>query len=449
MNFANFAIKNFVLPASDTLLRRDIANQMDFLDISQWWTRDQIDDYQNKKLRLLVAHAYQNVPYYRQTFDAIKLKPSDIMGKADLHKIPILSKKDIHQNFPDNLVAANIKKKTYSTKSSSGSTGQQTKYFITNNAYGFNIACNMRGWHWMGYQWGDKFIKVTQNERHSPVKKLQDFVNRCTLFTHAYSDESMQEFIDLYRRYQPLFLRSYPDPLLFIAKYLRKHNIRLAQVSGINTTGNILFGEARQLIEETFGAKISDSYSCEGGAVVFECPTHSCYHVAEEYGIIEILDKDGQAVAAGEEGRSIVTDLSNYATPFLRYDSQDILVRSSQKCSCGRSLMAIESIKGRDNDILVTPAGEYLIAQTFTTYFKHIPTIEQFQVHQKDVNHFVFKLVTNQSFSPDTIKSIIEYWQKVMGKQAKIDVVIADEIDLLTSGKRRFLIREKHIKLEL
>ena len=118
-------------------------------------------------------------------------------------------------------------------------------------------------------------------------------------------------------------------------------------------------------------------------------------------------------------------------------------------CKCGRNLQSVRSIKGRDNDILITPKGEYLIAQTFTTYFKYISSIEQYQIHQKDLDHFVFKLTITQEFSPKIIEEIKEHWQNYMGGKVKIEVEIVDSLDLLSSGKRRFLIRNKDIDLRI
>ena len=444
MSFYNALNKHLILPLSDVVLKRSIYSQFHFLEKSQWWSKSEIDEFQNKKLKKLVKHAYENVSYYRKLFKKNKLHPNDIKSKKDLYKIPILTKKDIHNNFPQQLKANNISTKHLELKQSSGSTGQQTKYYITHDAYGFNIACNMRGLHWMGYRWGDRLIKVTQNERHSLNKKIQDLVNRTYLYTNKYNEKEINTFIDIIKSNNIHFIRSYPDPLLFITNYINKSDIDITdlEIYGINTTGNSLFCEVRDKIEKTFDTKIFDSYSCEGGANIFECPSHECYHVSEEYGIIEIIDEDGNQA---DVGRCIVTDLNNMATPFIRYDSKDILEKYNRDCSCGRNLMAIKTIKGRDNDILITPDGDYLIAQSFTTYFKYISSIEQFQVYQKDYDQFIFRLVVNQEFENKIMKDIKIYWQNHIGSNVKISVKLVDKIDLLTSRKRRFLIRDKSI----
>ena len=250
-------------------------------------------------------------------------------------------------------------------------------------------------------------------------------------------------------KYRPKYLRSYPDPLYFLCQMAKKENIKLPEVEGINTTGNILFDDVRNLIENRFQSKVFDSYSCEGNPNLFECPTHECYHSSMEYGIIEILDENGLEVDGGGQGRLISTDLQNLASPFIRYDTQDILVKYEKECTCGRKLIPIKKIIGRDNDILVTPENQYLIGQTFTTYFKYLPEIIQFQVIQRKIDEFEFKLVVTENYNKRVELQISEYWKNKIGKNIKIIISTVEEIPLLTSGKRRFLIRNNNIKLDI
>jgi phenylacetate-CoA ligase len=165
-----------------------------------------------------------------------------------------------------------------------------------------------------------------------------------------------------------------------------------------------------------------------------------------EYSIAEILDEDGNEVNEGEMGRKIVTSLWNFSTPFIRFDSKDI-VQKGTKCSCGRGLETIKKIKGRDNDILVTPDGNFLIAQSFTVYFKLIRAIDQFQVYQPSKKELIFKLVVNESYNSSLEKEIINHWKNYTNNTMIISIDKVDQIGLLKSGKRRFLIRNKEINL--
>jgi phenylacetate-CoA ligase len=439
-----------ILNISDLLLGQSISENLNFLQNSQWWSRDKLDDYQNQKLQNLIGHAYDNVPYYRDLFSKLDLRPEDIQTKQDLHKLPILTKEIIKEHFPSNIVTKTIRKSKLYYSSSSGSTGEPLKFFNTKYSYSFRIASNLRGWYWMGYRLGDKFVKLSQNPRSKLNKKIQDYLTRNKyLFSKHLTEPKFTMILDEILKYKPKILRGYPDPLFFLAKSAEKKNLSFS-ISAINTTGNILFPEARNVIERTFNAKVFDSYSCEGAPLFFECPTHACYHGAMEYGISEIISC-GKEVGPGECGRHIVTDLHNYAVPFIRFDTQDILMKSAVSCQCGRMLIQIDKIYGRDNDILVTPRGKYLIVHNFTGYFqrKDVIGVDQFQIYQEDIDKIVFNLVTNKNYSLQTETKIYNYWKNYVADDVEIQINVVDEILPTPSGKRRFLIRNKEIPLGL
>jgi len=450
MSFYNAIYENIIFPLSDRVTEWDAYKSLSFLNKSQWWTSEELNNFQIDRLRSLIDHSYNNVPYYKELFDKNDINPKNIKGIDDLKKIPLLTKELVAENFTNGkLIAKNINKNQLILNQSSGSTGHKTIYYIDKFAYGFNIACNLRGWSWMGYRGGDKIIKISQNKRNTFLKRFQDIVNRTKLFHNDYDEKNLVAFYDLLLSYQPQFIRSYPDPLFFISSFIKKKNLNLTSLRGINTTGNILFSEVRHKIESLFSCKIFDSYSCEGGANFFECQSHECYHISMEYAITEIIDKNGSEVDKGEQGTHITTDLWNYATPFIRYNSKDIVEKTNCPCTCGRNLISIKRIIGRDNDIIVTPNGRFLIAQTFTTYFKYIQTILSFQVYQKAIDHIEFRLKVTKDYSEEIQSKIYDYWDNYFEHNVKIEILILKEINPLPSGKNRFIIRDKSIKLNL
>ena len=451
MNYYNKLAGNILLPISDRITGWGVSKSLKFLRESQYWSETDLINYQTDKLKQLINHAFNNVPYYTDLFRKNGLTPADIQEIEDLRKIPTLTKELIMENFNNGrLLSRKLNKKKVLLKLSSGSTGQKTVYYIDNEAYGFNLACNLRGWEWMGFEIGDSFIKVSQNKRNSKLKKIQDFLNHSYLFTKTYDEEGFDFFLQKIIKYNIQYIRSYPDPLLFLSHFMKRKGIKLTKsIKGINTTGNTLYSDVRELIESTFNTKIFDSYSCEGGPNYFECPTHSCYHSSMEYGISEILNSRQEEVSLGERGRLITTDLWNYATPFIRYESKDIVIKSDTKCSCGRNLLNIKGIVGRDNDIIIAPNSKLFIGQSFTTYFKYFTEIEYFHVYQKSEYEFIFSLKVKPELSSKTCKNIIDDWENYLGKGSCVDIKIIDNIPLLPSGKRRFLSRDSSIKLKL
>ena len=450
MSLRNTITENIILPLSDIILGQSVSKHFKFLQKSQWWSESELKEYQNEKLRALIKHAYENVPYYTELFDSLNLTPSDINTTDDLVKLPILTKEIVRENFKNGkIIAKNIPTKKMILTGSSGSTGEPLQYYITKDAYSMNIVSNLRGWYWMGYRLGDSYAKLSQNPRNSNTKKIQDKINNCYyLLVQQLTDENFSKIVKDIQNYKPKFVRGYPDPLLFLANYINKNNICLPSIFAVNTTGNILFPENRKIIENTFKCKVFDSYSCEGGANVFECETHKCYHSSMEYAITEIIS-NGHEVNSGEKGRVITTDLINYAVPFIRYDTQDYVTKSKNNASCGRKLLAINKIEGRDSDILITPKGKYLIVHNFTGYFEWIDSVEQFQIRQNNIDEFSILLKVNKKYSKEIEKKIYNYWKGYIDEDVKIEINVVDDIPLAKSVKRRFLIRNKDIKLEI
>lgn len=158
MKIRNYFAQKIFLPLSDILLGQSVAKHLRFLQKSQWWSREQIDEYQNNKLRTLIEHSVSTVPYYSDLFRKLNLTASDIKTKSDLHKIPILTKAAIKKYGQEYFLSTSYPKNITINSSSSGSTGEPLFYKNTKEAYSMNIAANLRGWSWMSFQLKKVFI---------------------------------------------------------------------------------------------------------------------------------------------------------------------------------------------------------------------------------------------------------------------------------------------------
>lgn len=440
LNKYNFT-KNFLLPVNDLITGNTINKKFDFLQKSQWWSRAEIEKYQNDRLRKLIRHSVLTVPYYKELFRKNNLKIKDINNKNDLKKIPILDKEIIKNEGLDKFISVKYPKSKMIKSSSSGSTGEPLFYYDSKDAYSMNIAANLRGWYWMGYKFGDKYVKLAHGRRNSYLKNIQDRLsNNFYLNTIPLKEYNFEYILSKIEYFKPKIIRSYPDPLLFLARYKKKNLKFTYEPEAINTTGNILFPEVRDEIESIFNCKIFDSYCCEANSNVFECNTHSSYHSSEEYGISEILSSHGN-----NRGLLISTDLYNFAQPFIRYNTQDEVEIDDSACECRRNLLKIKKIWGRDNDTIITPSGEKLIVHSFTGWFqtdhKELnKSVKQFQIIKTKNNLIKFNLVVNENYNNNVSKFILDYWTKIM--KYSIEINIVDKIKLTSSGKRRFIINE-------
>ncbi len=452
MSLLNFISEKIILPVSDVATGFNISKHLKNLERSQYWTKAQIDAYQNSKLATLVHHAYTNVPFYHDLFDNLKLKPEDIRTKADLGKLPIITKEDLKKN-KDKFLARNIAKKELVYSSSSGSTGEPFQYYTTKESESLLKAAAIRAWYWMGYRLGDKYIKVSMNPRNSLLKKIQDLLNNSVYLSANQLVPS--EFARLAEQIlveDPKFIRCYSVPLMYLAQRIEETygGYKGKALKAINTTGSTLHVDVRQKIETVFKVKIFDAYSCEGGAVFAQCPHHRFYHPSEEYAISEYIADNVTLADSEKPYRHITTDLHNYASPFIRYDTQDYLVLGDDvPCSCGRSYTNIKSIKGRDGDILRTPSGKILVVENFVAYFEWVNEVETIQVEQTRVDEIVIRVVPNDLFNESVRSKLIDHWQNYIGSDVKVRIEVVKEIQLTKSGKRRTVLRNPEIKLNV
>jgi phenylacetate-CoA ligase len=446
----NILSRKILLPIGDIFTGYSISKQLKLLMESQWWNKKQIKDYQEMKLRSLIKHSVETVPYYNDLFKRLELKIEDIQTLDDLKNIPILTKAIMKHEGLERFTSSAIPKSEMLLSSSSGSTGEPLQYYVTKYSESILKAAAIRGWYWMGYQLGDKYVKLSMNPRSSKIKKIQDYLNRCLyLSANQLTEMAFKDIIKKIEQYDPKIIRGYPTPLFFLADIVEKRKgIKFPNMSAINTTGSTLHSEVREKIQKIFNVKIYDSYSCEGGTEFFQCEKLTYYHPSEEYAISEFIEDKFTKNDPDKARRHISTDLNNYATPFIRYDTQDYMVLGEEtNCICGRKCRNISKIKGRDSDILITPSGKYLIVENFVAYFEWVPSVEQFQVYQEKINLIYIRLVVNKLFNEKVHQELFDYWKIYIGSDVEIKFEIVDEIKLTPTGKRRNVIRNNDIKI--
>ena len=431
--------RNVIFPIMEFYKGTTIQKNLKFLNKSQWWKPEQLEELQNKKLRALIRHAYRNVPYYHRIFKENNLKPNDIKTKEDLVKLPLLTKSIIRKNLPD-LLARNIPKSQFMECHSSGSTGEPLKYYISKSSYSWGWAQTFRCWRWANYRLGDPYVKISLNPRKNLMKKLQDRLMNCTyIYASDINENTINDFLNKIKKSKIKIIRGYASSMYVLAKYLENIENLDIELDAIMTTGDNLFPHYRKAIETQFNCKVFDGYGGESTPIAFECEEHQGYHLCDENVIVEFLRKD-EYVSPGKLGEIVFTSLDNYAMPFIRYEINDIGVPSDEFCSCGRGLSVMKSIEGRDTDIVVTPDGRFLVVHFFTILFEYIEGVDQFQVIQDTVNKLKIKIVRNNKFRDNDLAYIKNEIKKHTGDGMSIKIEFVDSIPLTRSGKRRFVI---------
>lgn len=419
-----------------------------FLAKSQFYTSEELIDYQNEQLAKIVFHAYTTVPYYRDLFDKHSLKPDDIQTVNDLYKLPVLSRKDIIRNF-DALRSRSYKPSQLVIGHTSGTTGSPLEVYYDSNMLHMTYAVLDRQYDWAKVKlkkFGDKVailrgnIIVPIEQKRPPFWRYNYLHNQLFLSSFHLSKHNMDAYISEIMRYKPLVLDGYPSTLYVLAKYLMNIGQKI-QLKAALTSSETLYETQREIIEDSFQCKVFDYYgAAERVMFATECDRHEGHHINSEYGITEFLNKDNEPVSAGETGYVVGTSLHNFGMPLLRYKTSDLTALKLTSCSCGRMLPLMQEITTKAEDSISLKDGRIISPSVLTHPFKPMHSVESSQIVQDDYDHVIIKIVPNEAYTEEDTKYLISEFTKRLGEDVKVDVLMVNELDRSASGKFKWVV---------
>ncbi|MEG2460658.1 MAG: AMP-binding protein [Clostridia bacterium] len=376
-------------------------------------SQEEIKNLQNKRLKKLVEYAKQNSPYFKDLYAGID-------KDFNLEELPITNKIDMIKNFDSWITDSNISMQKieeftsdienvgrmidgkYLIFKTSGSTGnpaivlydkqnievasavaafrtfarkEDFKAFMKNGKrtagvfanYGFYLACGM-----------SRYLQLQM-----PRKK-----NKITVDVNASEEQIIKEL----NEFNPAMLSGYPSNLALLAS-LENLNIK---PNVVITGGELLTDEIRKKLSDKFNCYVQTHYSCtEAGEIACEC-SEKHLHINEDWVIVEPVDKDNNPTRYGAfSDKVLITNLSNYIQPFIRYEVTDRIIVHNEKCKCGKSSCWLE-IEGRTDDILEFENGVLIAPMSCYKILEGIKEIVRFQLIQKSSKKLELRLVANE-----------------------------------------------------
>jgi phenylacetate-CoA ligase len=427
--------------------RTPYLKHLEYLEKSQYFDPEQIKDIQWKKLKAMLAHAYENCSFYRDKYVKEGVHPKDVRSMEDFRRLPVLNKTDVHK-YKDRLIAR--KADRYYHFLTSGSTGKPLEGYWNKECSQFKRACALRSSLWSGYKLGERIYCLYGN----PEKELKGFrklkstirrkfMNRIEILDLLQlSEDSMLKFALKMQRKPPSLLWGHTHGLYTLSKFIEKTEINGIKPKGIYSAGMVLHDWERKKVEEVFHCKFQNRYGCEElGLIAAECKRQEGLHINTDSHYVEVLDKHGVPVHSGGRGQITITDLHNMAMPFIRYQLEDIVIPTNKTCSCGRTQPLIEKIEGRVADFLITPENKLVSGISLTDHFAgHIPGIIQIQLIQEKIDLLSIKIVKDANFDKNSINQIADLVRDFFGNKMKYECQYVDDIPKGPTGKFRFTI---------
>jgi phenylacetate-CoA ligase len=442
-----FLFRHLVLPAYEGVFkRRKTFRYWNELERTQWLARSELEQIQFEGLRKLLSHASRHCPYYRETWREAGLDPSRLQSLKDLERWPVVQRETIREHRFQMRSERPVSRVL--PKATGGSSGAPLHFDIDLHSYEKRTAAMHRGYGWANAEPGTKqlyFWGVPLGERTRWQRCKDDFFHRIQrhliLNTFDFSEERAAEFLGRLNRFRPDVIVAYTNPLYCFARVLAERGVAPRPPRSIVVGAEKLHDFQRALIEKVFQAPVFETYGAREFMLIgAECARHDGLHVTMENLVVEVLDENGHPAPEGVEGNVVITDLTNYAMPFIRYVNGDRAVAASTACSCGRGLPLLQRITGRRLDVLRTEDGRIIPGEFFPHLLKDFPAVVRFQVVQESLDKIEIRAVLRPSWSEADRRTLDNELRKVLGPDLRVDFRQVDAIPLTAMGKLQVVV---------
>jgi len=405
-----------------------------------WLKTSELKAIQGKKLKVILTHAYQNVPFYQRLFDEAGVKPGDVEDCEDISKIPITTKLQL-KNAGKDTRARNID--IYVEHKTSGSTGIRISLYFSMEDALYNRGTYERARNENGFRILRDTLLIIGNPQTIPIKRewYEYFGIRRRAGLNVFEPLDVQ--IQILIKTKPDALWGYPSAIKLLAKIIREKGVKGTSPRLIFTASELLDSETRNLINSVFNVDLIDAYVAEeGGCMAWECPNHAGYHMSMDTVLMEFVDENGNRVGAGEKGKVVITNLHSFAMPIIRYELGDFAIPTYKECSCGRPGYLIKAIEGRCDDSIRLSGNKLISPRILVPIIESIPGVSEFQVVQEKENEIIVYIVKMEGYNDSILfQAVDREFKKILGNDVLlINTRIVENIPRAPSGKLRSVI---------
>ncbi len=415
------------------------------------WSPERIARLQQARISGMVRFAYRHVPHYREAMEKLGLRPGDFRTAADLAMLPLISKKDVAA-APERFRPAAGLVRAALTIQSSGTSGKPSYIDYDARALFLSLAASQRRRdvtaRFLGG--GFAFRELTIARLGSVSTQLRDFYE-ANSWTPRRLDltrlmlapsEPFPNVLERMNAFRPHLLSGYGS---YIGALLRWAH---AQKHAFHRPKAILYGadcmpeNDRLLIEEELGVPVLSSYqSVEALRIAFQCEERRGFHIDSDQVVVRVVDANGATLPPGVPGEVVISNLTNRATVLLNYRQGDVAAMSQRSCECGRNLPMLESIQGREDDLVRLPGGSVAHPLALMAVLQRVPGVVQVQLVQEELRRFRLRAVCAPAAEwTKTSEQLQSAIRSLLGHDIRVDAEPFDRIPCDPSGKTRAVI---------
>jgi phenylacetate-CoA ligase len=396
----------------------------------RWQSANKLEVLRLGKLKHVVRHAYEQVPYYRARMESAGIRPEDIATLEDLRRLPVTTKDDLRQAGDTALSAGAAELITLHT---TGYSGKPFAVRLTPNEYRRRRLREFRALLRAGVRPSDRMAVLgPESQRPRRLHRRLGFYIRLSAAYHRLEvirgTLSVEEQTRLLKEADPTVLWAYPTVLRSVL--LRQDNrlSRMAQPRMLITSGEVFDPVLRDQIAKDCPVEMFNFYGVvEVGRIAAECRAHAGLHIEADAMIVELLNGDRPA-APGEPGCVVVTSLDQYAMPFIRYELGDLCAAREVACVCGWPTPLLDAPMGRNADMVTLPDGSRLSGSRLIFALRAEADLRQFRFVQESADRIEAQLVFPSSPSEDRLEALRKRLEAALGGQARVDIRLMEEI---------------------
>ena len=416
---------------------------------------EDIIEIQNRRVRAIVAHAYDTVPYYREVMDQAGLRAQDFRGADDLARLPLLTGEQV-ANDPDRFLSRRYRNRSTFEIHSSG-TGGHTKQIHYNPAALFILRAHRIRQrivikHFVGRMFGYRYLEAALPD--GTIRKIGKFHRSYSWVPRRFAlqlarispEDSLETNVARINSFKPDVIFGYGTYIGTLHRQAWERKLAIFRPKVIAYGSDRMADADRLLIEHQFGVPVLSTYEAtESMHIGFQCERREGFHVNIDDVAFRVVDEQGKTLGPGDTGSSVISNLINRATVLLNYRLGDTVTLSTKPCPCGRSLPTLERIEGRADDFVILPDGRNLHSLVLTQRLQPLPGVAQIQLCQEELRRFTLSAVCTGSADWSQLRGQLDIkLRAVLGNDISLNLRRVDVIPPEAGGKVRAVISRYH-----
>jgi phenylacetate-CoA ligase len=403
-----------------------------------------------QRLMQLLRHAARHVPHYRKLLVDREIVRGDVIDLDRFGDLPPLSRSVLQSSY-ETLKSDDLGSRHWYKNSSGGSTGEPVAVVQDQDYNAMGIAMTETHLAWSGRESGESMIKLWGSDRDVLSgtlgwrNKFSGFIrNHRWANSFKMSESAMLRYLKWIKQHRPVLIEAYADSAFELARFANARGTQISGVRHVITSAGTLHPSMREEISRAFGCPTLNRYGCrEVGDIAGERAENGGLEVFDYCNLVEVVKADGRPCQEGEEGDVLVTNLTNFAMPLIRYRLGDRAVVDKLSDGPLTCVERLQTVSGRSTDAFIMKDGSTVPGYFFVHFLAVVHEagwLRKTHIVQRDYDDVVVKMVVKTAPVQSALDEIVGSLRIVLGQSCNISFETLNDIPAMKSGKYSYVV---------